>query len=580
MEPMLTTSPRRRRRRSRAWLFLPLVFLLSAAAGGLWAWNRLPNPHHVQPDYMASPHPVMVEGQWTRTYALGDGDGLLIALPVAQKLLGDGIRYEPDTESIILTTDKRVMHFKTGQLDATINRKPFTLQFAAKKENGTLYVPIAPLQKLFGVQAETDAQSGIVSLFAPGQSVQRAEVPKKGKGVKLRSGPGRSYPIVEDLPPETPVRLWGEKEGWYEAQSKSGRIGYLAKGDAVLLNVETFGNGSGAADDFSFVAWKLTGQRINLTWEAVYSANPNPAKLGELTGVNVVSPTWFELQDGQGRILSKADAGYSAWARSKGMQVWALFSNGFEPDRTHQALASYATRFQMIQQLLAYAKAFHVQGINLDFENVKTEDKDNYVQFVRELTPLLHEQGLVVSVDVTPKSNSEFWSLFLDREKLGRTADFLIIMGYDEYWASSPVAGSVSSLPWAENTIVRIMQEDGVPGSKLILGSPFYTRLWTETPDGKNGVKVTSKSMSMDAVTQLIQAKKLKPVFSEETGQHYVEFKEGNATHKIWIEDADSVKARVALVKKYGLAGFASWNRSFASAEIWKVLDQSLQSHP
>jgi spore germination protein YaaH len=262
------------------------------------------------------------------------------------------------------------------------------------------------------------------------------------------------------------------------------------------------------------------------------------------------------------------------------VQVWALFSNGFEPERTEQALATYETRQKMIQQLLAFAKTFKLQGINIDFENVKTSDKDNLVQFVREFTPLAHEQNLVVSIDVTPKSGSEFWSVFLDRARLGQVVDYMMVMAYDEHWATSPKAGSVSSLPWAETAIRRILEEDRVPPYKLVLGIPLYTRLWTEEPDGKGGIKVSSKTMSMKAVADLLAENKLQPQVSQETGQHYVSYKEGNAVKKIWIEDALSIEARMKLVKKYNLAGTASWARSFASSGIWEVIDRHLQSRP
>lgn len=568
-----------RKRRSRPWIIgLVLIFIISGAGAAWWAWKELPNSEHVVPDYMSAPDPIMIGGEWTKSRAIGDGDGMLIPLEVGQKLTGDGIAYEESTDSVILTTNTKVIHFKVGQLGGTSNSKPFSLKLAAVKQDGKVYLPMAPLKELFGFRSETDAKTGIVTLLAPDQAVQRAEVPKESKkGAKLREGPDKSFRIVEDLTAGTALRLWGESDGWYRAQSASGQIGYLAKKDAELLNVETF---TPAEEQDPFTAWKAVGERINLTWEAVYTKAPVPADIGELTGVNVVSPTWFELTDGKGNIRSKADASYSQWYRSKGVQVWALFSNGFEPERTEQALASYETRLHMIQQLLAYAKAFKLQGINLDFENVKTSDKENLVQFVREFTPLAHEQNLVVSIDVTPKSNSEFWSLFLDRGKLGQSVDYMMVMAYDEHWATSPEAGSVSSLQWAEESIRRILEEDKVPSRKLVMGVPLYTRLWTEKPDGNGGVKVTSKTMSMDAVSKLIAEKKLKPVYAEDAGQNYVEYKDGANTVKIWIEDALSIKARMNLAKKYNLAGAATWARSFATGSIWSAMDLDLQSRP
>ncbi|WP_420798623.1 glycosyl hydrolase family 18 protein [Paenibacillus beijingensis] len=230
----------------------------------------------------------------------------------------------------------------------------------------------------------------------------------------------------------------------------------------------------------------------------------------------------------------------------------------------------------MIQQLLAYAKMYRLQGINIDFENVRTADKANLVQFVRELTPMLHEQNLVVSIDVTPKSNSELWSLFLDRPALIQSVDYMMLMAYDEHWASSPNSGSVASMPWVKRAVDRLVEEDGIPPAKLILGMPLYTRIWTETI-GQNGKrKVSSKAVGMDRVREIIAAKKLAPVYDAATGQNYVEYSENGALNRIWIEDALSIKARVDLANRYGLAGVATWNRSFQSDDIWSVIEGAL----
>jgi spore germination protein YaaH len=568
-------GPRRRRRRKGSSIAFLLFFIAGAAA--FWWIATQPNSSHVVPLYVAEPNPIMVKGQWTNTHALGQAEGLRIPLSVAQKLMGEGIRYEAKTESIILTTSTKVLHFKTGELEGSLNRKRFALRFAAEKKNGELYLPIAPLTELFGMKTETGNTTGIITLMMPGDSIQHAQVDKNKKNdIKLREGPGKSFPIVEDVAAGADLRLWGESEGWYKAQSSSGHIGFVPKDSVSAPKIEKVSSTAGEAAPF--VAWKGTGKKINLTWEAVYSANPDTRKIGELPGVNVISPTWFELLNGHGDIKSIADAGYSAWARSKGIHVWGLFSNGFEPDRTHTALSSYETRLTMIQQLLAYARTFKLQGINIDFENVYTNDKENLVQFVREMTPLLHQQNLVVSIDVTPKSSTEMWSRFLDRQRLGAIVDFMMVMAYDEHWASSPVAGSVSSLGWAEKSVQRILNEDGVPAGKLILGMPLYTRLWTEESDGNGGLKVSSKTLSMESAHELIKDKKLKPVFSQESGQHYVEYREGTTVKKVWIEDALSIKARADLANKYDLAGVASWRRGFESSDIWGVLDKALQN--
>jgi spore germination protein YaaH len=327
------------------------------------------------------------------------------------------------------------------------------------------------------------------------------------------------------------------------------------------------------------IAWSPVGGKINLTWEQVVTKNPDTAKIGAMPGLNVISPTWFSLQDGDGNIKNLASADYAKWAHDRGYQLWALFSNGFEPNQTTKALASYDTRMKMIKQLLGFAELYHLQGINIDFENVYTKDKANLTQFVREMTPLLHEQGLVVSIDVTPKSNSEMWSLFYDRKALAESVDYMMVMAYDEHAAASQVAGSVSSLSWAEQSVARILKEDQVPAQKLVLAVPFYTRIWTEQPqDGKP--KVSSQAVIMSAVNNIIKEQKLTPTFKQETGQNYVEYKSGGNSLRIWIEDEVSIQARMELVRKYGLAGVASWRRGYETPEIWNVISDALSKLP
>lgn len=572
----------RRRRRLAPYIGLLILFCLSAAAAAFAWWSSLPNRAHETPEYMAKAHPIMNNGAWTGDYAIGEGEGLWIPMPLAKELFGDGLRYEAKTESIIMTSDTRVLHFKTGELSATLNSKPFSLSFGAKKaDDGTLYLPLAPLRQLFGLNAETAETTGIVSLTEPGLAIQKAEVPAANKkGAQVRSGTGKSHPIVQDLKAGDTLIVWAEENGWYKVQTAAGFLGYMSKRDVSLRGIEETPSGAIEEQDEPYVPWKVTGKRINLTWDAIYSVQPDPAKIGEWTGVNVVSPSWFSLKDGQGNIQSKADAAYSSWARGKGMQVWAMFNNSFEPDRTHEALSSYESRSRMIQQLIAYVRTFRLQGINLDFENVYTKDKDNLIQFVRELTPLMHEQRASVSIDVTPKSNSEMWSAYLDRGRLAQGVDYLILMAYDEHWATSPTSGSVASLPWTESSLSKIIKEDGVRPDQLILGMPFYARLWTEKTDDKGKTVVSSKAIGMDAVAKLVKEKEIKPVLSEETGQYYAEFVEDGALQRIWLENDYSIKARVQLVKKYKLAGAATWNRTFASADIWSVLDKALQSYP
>ncbi|GFN29745.1 glycosyl hydrolase family 18 protein [Paenibacillus xylaniclasticus] len=570
----LRVSSRRRRRRRGAAGFILLV-LVGAVIGAWIGWNQLaPNKKHVSPDY-GSGFALFYEGNPLDKHALMDGSELKLPLSAIQDVMGDSspIPYEDESGSIILTTANHVLRMKTDELTATLNRKPYELRVAAETQEDEVYLPVEPLKQLYGLQAEYKPGSGTVTLLQAGDTVERVKPKNVKKGVPIRTKPSIKAPIVEQVTGTGVLRLWREEnKKWLYVQGPDGAVGYVKAADVTTAETETV---PVPDQPEPFEAPKLTGGQINLTWEAVYNNPINTASIGDMPGVNVVSPTWFELKNGDGDIISKADARYVKWAHNRGMHVWALFSNGFEPERTAKALASVDTRFKMIQQLLAFAQLYDLQGINVDFENVNLSDKANVVQFVRELTPLLHEQGLVVSIDVTPKGGSDTWSNFLDRQALGQTVDYMMLMAYDEHWASSPKAGSVASLGWTEKSLARILDEDGVPPEKMVLAMPLYTRVWTE----KDG-KVSSKAIGMEKAASLLKEKKLTPTFDQAAGQHYVEFEEDGGRKRIWLEDETSLKARVALVHKYKLAGVATWQRAFQGGNVWSTIDGALKGQP
>ncbi|WP_019908435.1 glycosyl hydrolase family 18 protein [Paenibacillus sp. HW567] len=565
---------RQRRTRKRGSLFRRLLGLVIIAAAAYWVvYDVLPNRFHTDPDWKGLKQPVFVKGELTGYSASGTGDKLLLPLPLLQKYVDASIRYEEETKSVILSTDNELLYMQEDSTAASLNNKPLQLRLAPEEKKGVTYLPADTLENLYGFEVEEDTDTGAVLLMIAGETVSRGKV-KGDKGERtraLRSKATVHAPILADMPPGTDVKIWNaDNADWLYVQTGSGITGYVKSGDIIENGLKTVDK-KPAVPTRAERSWK--GKPVNLYWEAVYERKPNPAKFGKFPGVNVASPTWFKIVDVKGNVRSQADSAYVQWAHNQGMEVWGVLTNSFEADLTTQALSSYEKRMNTIVQMLEYADLYGLDGINIDFENVYTKDGDNVTQFMRELKPMAQAKNLIVSMDVTPKSKSEMWSLFLDRKALGEVVDFMIVMAYDEHWASSPTAGSVASLPWVENSINRILEEDDVPAEKLILGVPLYTRIWSETTaDGKT--KVSSKAVGMNAVQDIISEKKLTPKLDQEAGQNYVEYKEDGVLRKIWVEDKLSLEARVELAKSFKLGGVGSWNRSFASQEAWEVLQE------
>lgn len=492
---------------------------------------------------------------------------ILVPVDFIKDKIDDAIYVDEATSSIIITTKNKVIRFQEESLEAFVNENPFQLSTTIMKEEGGWYVPASVLSEFYPYEVTYDKETKLALFVDKGKELNTVEVVANEK-VPVRIDSDKREPIVSYANPKERLTVLEEQGKWLKVQKKNGEYGFVkknhvSKGWKEQIPWKT-------SEDFA--AQDLEGKKIHLTWEAVYSKNPKIEEMSEMSGVNVVSPTWFELKNQNGDVHSKANAEYVKWAHERGIQVWALFSNAFDPDLTNAVLNDYEKRANVIKQLITYAEIYNLDGINIDFEYMYLKDKEVLVQFVRELTPYLHEQGLVVSMDVTIHSTSEMWSMFYDRKKLAQVVDYMAVMTYDEHPSASPVAGSVASIPWVENGITELLNE--IPKEKLLLGIPFYTRVWSETTEG-----VKSETLAMKYTKEFVEKHDLKPKVDLLTNQNYVEFynKEKKVNQKVWFEDEHSLKERLKLVEKYDVAGVASWQRGFASDDSWEIIYNALE---
>jgi len=497
---------------------------------------------------------------------------------------------------------------KTDELEALVNNKPVTLNIPARESEGTVYIPIEFLSEFYGITIRYEVENNVVIIDPVSDIIQIAR-PINSNAV-VRAGRSIKEPIVkefgfledeeelniydesvnntasventdlitnridiEDLD-DNALRVFKEYDNWYKVRTKGGIIGYIEKKFVMVEWVSSKNKFSYTDDEVE--PWKPQKGKINLVWEMMYSTRPNLREIGKIEGLDVISPTWFQIQDDQGNIINRADATYVEWAHQNGYKVWALFSNDFQDiNATSRFLNNTDARDNAIRQILTYASLYKLDGINIDFENIYKEDRDALTQFVREITPLLREQGLVVSIDVNIPDGSDTWSKCYDHKALGEIVDYVALMTYDQHWAGSPVAGSVAQLSWVERNLVKVLEM--VPREKLLMGIPFYIRLWQEE-EVAGAVKVTNPTvLTMKGAKEVISKYDAEVKWDEESGQFYAEYKKDGKTYKMWLEDENSINLKSSLVHKYKLAGTAAWKRSDASAEIWDVLNKNLK---
>jgi spore germination protein YaaH len=312
------------------------------------------------------------------------------------------------------------------------------------------------------------------------------------------------------------------------------------------------------------------GEPLIIVWELAGPDN-DYTLIGDLGPVQVVSPVWFHLVDSLGNVRSDFDPHYLTWARERGYQVWALVTNSFDPDLTADLLSDKQSRQFFAREIVNLAKEHKLEGLNIDFENFHYDYRDHFTSFIAELAELCQAENLILSVDVSMPSNSEYWSMGYDRAALAMEADYVILMAYDEHWASSPVAGSVASLPWVEAGLQKLLNE--VPPAKLILGVPFYSRLWVIDETGTRPQVVNTWSYSMTRAAEIVAENEAEIYFDDQAGQHVAVYEKEGLTYKMWLEDKVSMRSRLELVEKYNLAGLAGWRRGLETPEIWELMD-------
>lgn len=387
---------------------------------------------------------------------------------------------------------------------------------------------------------------------------------KKNTSIRYRGGIKSA--ILTSVKKGTKLRLIEELENWDQVATDDGYIGYIDKkkvGEAEKTKFER----SFKKEEYSYLTMD---SKINMVWHQVTSTDANAYfadATANMTGVNVISPTWFYLTDTSGNIASIASADYVSQAHEKGLQVWGLIDNFTQEVSTTETLSSTAARQNIISQLIQAAQDVGMDGINVDFESLSEDVGTHFLEFLRELSIECHKNNLVLSVD---NPVPEDFTSHYDRAEQGRVVDYVIIMGYDEHYVGSE-AGSVASLPWVEQGIQDTLDE--VPAERVINAIPFYTRLWRTT-----GGNVTSEAIGMDQAQQTIADNNVETYWDKTTSQNYGKYDIDNSTYQIWLEDAQSVAEKVKLVSKYDLAGVSAWKLGFENNGIWQVISDNLNN--
>lgn len=468
---------------------------------------------------------------------------------------------------VITTYEKKIATIGFEKNEIEINGSNKNIYAHAIKKDNVTYLPISEMADVYNVEIANIDNTKVVTMDSLDREQKRAIV---NSSVSVKSTTNFIAKTVDRIKKGDCVIVVSSDKGWTKIRTANGKLGYIKSKKIenefiVRENMEEEKQISG---------------KINLTWDYYSQYVTAPDRSGtKIDGVNVVSPAFFYLgKDGELKEnIGQSGKAYIEWAHNNGYKIWPMVQNAEAASAslsiTSEIMNSYEKRQKLIESIVNKCVEYKLDGINIDFENMKQEDKDMFSRFIIELTPRLKEIGMVTSVDVTAPDGGETWSLCFDRNVIGDVADYIVFMAYDEYGISSSKPGTNAGYDWVKLSLNKFLQTEEIKADKIILAIPFYTRVWTTNSNGQVTGKNTVAMKNLDSIIPNGVEKK----WDDNLKQYYVEYTDGGNKKQIWIEDIKSLKAKISLVNENKLAGIGSWQKDMESDEVWNMIKEELK---
>ena len=479
------------------------------------------------------------------------------------------IYYDEQNNQIITTSENQVASIVIGENAMTNNGSKVNISGTVLVKDDVRYIPFSSLNNVYNVDINYINSSDTVTVDSLDRKYVTANMVEEAK---VKAYPTIFSRNVDETTAGEQVTIVQNDENqnltendWTMVRTDTGKLGYVKS--------ENLSNELVRREEL--IEEKQIDGKVSMVWDYFSEYGYAPDRSGtDIQGVNVVSPTFFTLVDeGQGRIndnVGQEGIDYINWAHSNGYMVWPSLSNNSYIGTTSEIMRNYNLRQSLIENIVGLVLEYDLDGINIDFEYMYEEDRDLFSRFIIELEPRLNELGAVLSVDVTAPDGSPEWSMCFDRNIIGDVADYIVFMGYDQNGISSPVEGTTAGYDWVKANIEKFLGQEGVEPEKLILGVPFYTRVWEES----NG-EVTSTTIDMKDIDEVVPENASR-TWDDELKQYYIEYAEDGAINKIWAEDEQSISAKLSIIEEYNLAGAAFWEKDREPDSIWTLVSQTL----
>ncbi len=498
-----------------------------------------------------------------------DGKAML-SFDTIKKYFDEYIYFDEKYNTVIITGDTDVIKMELDDNSLNLNGTSKNIKVPAKKINGVIYVPVEELQKMYNITVVHNEKLIITTDNIEYKEIkmnQKEKVKLYKKQLSLTTGKVKAGEVLTVFSGE-------ESEEYAKVRTSNGDLGYVKRQDldgTIVLDKKII------EDNKNTIT-----KKINLTWEYAENYTPNRLDQEKIEGLNIISPTWIYMKNTSGDIkFNTLSSEYIKWAKSKGYTLWPTLKNdSMGIEKTSALVTDMHARENIIANVVELALRYGFEGINIDFENMKMKDKDEFSQLIREFSATLRRNNLIASVDVNVPDGSETWSLCYDHKAISDACDYMMLMAYDQYGRTK--AGPVASLTWVENNINKVIEREKVDNKKLVLCVPFYSKYRKDkiTMSGDEEILkgISTSTLYMKSVKNYLANPKYNGsvTWDDELGQYYVEYRNQNILERIWAEDENALKEKIELVNKYNLAGVASWRWGFETPESWQVINETL----
>ena len=471
---------------------------------------------------------------------------------------------DTENDNIVTTYNNKIASISLEKNQININGSNKNIYAHAENRDGTIYIPIKELEDIYGIEIKYIENTKVLTIDSISKEQKKAIITKN---VAVKSSTKFIAKTIDRVKKGSYVIVISEDNGYAKIRTENGKVGFVKSNkiaNTVIVREE-------------IQEQKQIDGKVNLVWDYYSEVASAPDRTGvTMDGVNVVSPAFFHLNS-KGNLtenIGQEGKKYIEWAHNNGYKVWPMVQNAGSgmTSVTSEIMNDYNKRQELINEIVSACVKYKLDGINLDFENMKQEDKDMYSRFIIELTPRLKDMGVVISVDVTAPDGSETWSMCFDRHVIGDVADYIVFMAYDQYGTSSNKSGTTAGYDWVNVSLNKFLKTEEIKSDKIILAIPLYTRLWTEDSSGK---VVKQTTVSLKNIDKTIP-NGVEKQWDDNLKQYYVEYQDGSYTKKMWIEDEKSLKEKIDLIKNNNLAGVASWEKGMETDNFWTFLKESL----